>query len=189
MSNEETMRISVLRELYVTFFKIGSVSFGGGYAMLPLLEKELSEKKAWVSEEELLDYYAIGQSTPGIIAINVATFTGYKTAGIPGAVAATLGMITPSLIIIILIASFLDRFDEYPLVQKALKGVNIAVAVLLISSVWKFAQKTVKNIWGLLICLGAFAAVGFAGISPIIAVLISASLGGAAFFLKGRERK
>ncbi len=180
---------SLLRELYITFFKIGSVSFGGGYAMLPLLEKELSEKKKWVSNDELLDYYAIGQSTPGIIAINVATFTGYKTAGIPGALAATLGMITPSLIIIILIASFLDRFDEYPLVQKALKGVNIAVAVLLISSVWKFAQKTVRNIWGLLLCLGAFAAAGFAGISPIAIVLVAAVCGGASFFLKVLENK
>ncbi|MDC7232944.1 MAG: chromate transporter [Spirochaetales bacterium] len=177
-----------LRELYSTFFKIGSVSFGGGYAMLPMLEKELSEKKGWVSEEELLDYYAIGQSTPGIIAINTATFVGYKTAGIKGAVAATMGMISPSLIIIILIASFLDYFNEEPLVQKALKGVNIAVAVLLLSSVWKFAGKTVKNIGGALLCAGAFVTVGFLGITPILVVVTAALLGTLAFFIQGRHK-
>jgi chromate transporter len=177
-----------LKELYSTFFKIGSVSFGGGYAMLPMLEKELSEKRNWVNEEELLDYYAIGQSTPGIIAINTATFVGYKTAGIPGALAATMGMITPSLIIIILIASFLDHFNEQPLVQKALKGVNIAVAVLLISAVWKFAQKTVKNIWAGLLCLTAFIAVGFTVISPIPIVISAALCGVLAFFIQGRHK-
>ncbi|MDA3958071.1 chromate transporter [Oceanispirochaeta sp.] len=177
-----------LNELYFLFFKIGSVTFGGGYTMLPMLDRELSEKRRWVTEEELLDYYAIGQSTPGIIAINTATFVGYKTAGIPGAIAATLGMVSPSLIIIILIAAFLRNFNEVPLVQKALKGVNIAVAVLLIFSVWKFAQKTVKDIPGFLICLTAFLAVGFGGISPIPVVALSAFLGIVIPILKRRKK-
>jgi len=177
-----------LKELYTTFFKIGSVSFGGGYAMLPMLEKELSEKRNWVSEEELLDYYAIGQSTPGIIAINTATFVGYKTAGVAGGIAATLGMVTPSLIIIILIASFLDHFNEQPLVQKALKGVNIAVAVLLLSSVWKFAKKTVRNIWGGILCLGAFLLAGFTAVSPIPIVITAALCGVLGFFIHGRHK-
>jgi len=170
-------QITLPGKLFLTFFKIGSVSFGGGYAMLPILDRELAEKQKWVTEEELLDYYAIGQSTPGIIAINTATFVGYKTAGITGAIAATLGMITPSLIIIILIATFLKHFNEYPLVIKALKGVNIAVAVLLISSVIKFARKTVTDIPGFLLCLTAFLAVGAGKVSPVPVVALAAAAG------------
>lgn len=164
-------------ELFTTFFKIGSVSFGGGYAMLPLLERELAQRRQWITAEELLDVYAIAQSTPGIIAINTATFTGYKTAGVTGAVSATLGMITPSLIIITVVAAGLNRFDEYPLVQKALTGVNIAVAVLLLIAVGKFVQKTVKNCWGLILCVGAFIAVAFCHLSPILVVIVAALSG------------
>lgn len=145
--------------------------------MLPLLEKELAEKKKWVSDEELLDYFAIGQSTPGIIAINTATFVGYKTAGIPGALAATSGMVCPSLLIIILIGSFINHYDESILVQKALKGVNISVSILLISSVWKFAQKTIQNLPSFLIALTAFLAVGSGVLSPIPIVALSAAIG------------
>jgi len=173
MQNKNTS----LSELYFTFLKIGSVSFGGGYAMLPLLDRELALKRQWVSEEELLDYYAIGQSTPGIIAINTATFVGYKTRGIKGGISATLGMISPSLVIIILIATFLNHFNEYPLVIKALKGVNIGVSVLLLSSVYKFTRKTVTDIPGFLLCLTAFLAVGMGHISPIPVVAFSAAAG------------
>lgn len=176
-----------LGELFVTFAKIGSVSFGGGYAMLPMLERELADKKRWVSHEELLDYYAIGQSTPGIIAINTATFTGYKTAGVAGALAATLGMVFPSLVIIAAIASFIGHFEAYPIVQKALAGVNIAVAVLLLTSVWSFAKKTIRGPWTFALCLGAFALVGFADASPIVVVL-SAGVLGAISFADDRRR-
>ncbi len=171
-------------ELGLTFFKIGSFSFGGGYAMLPLLEKELCERKGWVTAEELLDVYAIAQSTPGIIAINTATFTGYKTAGVLGAVAATLGMVMPSLIIITVIATSLNHFDEYPLIQKALMGVNIAVAVLLLVAVGNFIQKTVKNRWSLILCLGAFVAVAFAHLSPIPVVITAALSGLMTYFIR-----
>ncbi|WP_246157064.1 chromate transporter [Oceanispirochaeta crateris] len=156
--------------------------------MLPILDRELVEKRKWVTEEELMDYYAIGQSTPGIIAINTATFVGFKKAGIPGAIAATLGMISPSLVIIILIALFLGNFAEAPLMQKALKGVNIAVSVLLISSVWKFSQKTLKDIMGVLLCLAAFIAVGFGGISPIPVVALSAGAGILRFLIGKNKR-
>jgi len=166
-----------LRELFSVFFKIGSVTFGGGYAMLPILDRELAEKRKWVKEEELLDYYAIGQSTPGIIAINTATFVGYKCAGLAGAVTATLGMIWPSLIIIILIASSLNRFEENLYVQKALRGVNIAVTVLLLSSVWKFSRKTLGNLPSVILCAGAFLAVGFFAVSPLIIVVLASLLG------------
>ena len=107
-----------LLELYFTFFKIGSITFGGGLTMLPILERELIDSRKWITSEELLDYYAIAQSTPGIIAVNVSTFVGHKQAGIPGAFFATLGMISPSIIIITLIAEFIASFDSIPWVKR-----------------------------------------------------------------------
>ena len=155
--------------------------------MLPILERELTEKRNWTSEDELLDYYAIGQSTPGIIAINTATFVGYKNGGIIGGIAATLGMITPALIIITLIAALLGHFNEIPLVRKALEGVNIAVAVLLLSSLRKFAKKTVTGLLPGLLCAGAFLAVGFLGFSPITVVFASAGIGLIVYAIRGRK--
>ena len=97
-------------DLFLTFAKIGGFTFGGGYAMLPIMQKELVEKKDWTTNEELLNYYAVGQCTPGIIAVNVSTFVGYQKKGILGSIFSTLGVVTPSIIIIILIASFLQNF-------------------------------------------------------------------------------
>lgn len=175
-------------ELYLTFASIGAVTFGGGYAMLPLLGRELTEKRDWATEDELLDYYAIGQSTPGIIAINTATFVGYKVGGVVGGIVATLGMVTPSLIIITIIASLISRFNEIELVQKALSGVNIAVAVLLLSSLIKFAKKTVKGVLPGLICAAAFAAVSFLNFSPITVVFASAAVGVLGFLIPWRKK-
>ena len=162
-----------LIELFLVFFRIGAVTFGGGYTMLPLLQKELTETRKWVTEEELLDFYAIGQSTPGIIAVNTATFTGYRTAGVPGALTATLGLIVPSIIIITIIAAFLSAFHENRYVQKALRGVNISVAVLLLYSVYKFGRKAIRDFAGLIICLCAFTLVAFAGWSPVPVIPLS----------------
>lgn len=175
-----------LWELFSIFFKMGAITFGGGYAMLPILQRELAETRKWVSEEELLDFYAIGQSTPGIIAVNTATFVGYRTAGIPGAIVATTGMVCPSLIIITFIAAFLKSFSENIYVQKALKGVNITVAVLLLTSVYKFGVKSVLDKTGMLICLLAFSLVIFVGWSPIPIVILSITTGIVMhFFRKG----
>ncbi len=166
-----------LRELFSIFFKMGAITFGGGYAILPIMQRELAETRRWVTEEELLDFYAIGQSTPGIIAVNTATFVGYRTAGIPGALAATAGMVAPSLIIITFIAAFLKTFSDNSYVQKALRGVNITVAVLLIHSVYKFGIKSVTGKAGLVICLLAFSLVVLCGWSPIPIVVLSISAG------------
>ena len=121
--------------LFGLFFKMGAVTFGGGYAMLPILERELVDNRDWVTKDELLDYYAIGQSTPGIIAVNVATFVGYKRRGVSGAIAATAGIVSPSLIIIMILATFISNFAEITWVQKALKGINVVVGALLVQSV------------------------------------------------------
>ena len=136
-------------DLYLTFLKIGSVNFGGGYAMLPLLQRELCEKRNWLPEEELTDYYAVGQCTPGPIAMNVSTFIGQRIAGIPGAIAATGGFITMPFVIIILISLFLRNFAYIPLVQHAFAGIRVCVCVLIFEAVrklWKGAIKDTKSL-------------------------------------------
>ena len=127
--------MNIMVDLFVTFAKVGVCTFGGGYAMLPILQREVVEKKGWATEEELTDYFAVGQCTPGIIAVNTATFIGYKYRGIPGGVLATLGLVFPSLVIITLIAAFLSNFADIPVVQLALAGINAAVVALSAASV------------------------------------------------------
>jgi chromate transporter len=134
-----------LWELFITFAKIGSFTFGGGYAMLPMLQKEVVENKKWETEENLMDYYAVGQCTPGVIAVNTATFVGYKQRGIIGAISATLGVIAPSLVIIMIIAAFVNNFAQIPVVQHALAGVRVCVCVLVCDAVIKLAKKSLVD--------------------------------------------
>jgi chromate transporter len=163
--------------LYFTFFKIGAVTFGGGLAMLPILERELVAKRAWTTSEELLDYFAIAQSVPGIIAANVAMFVGYKRGGILGAIVALAGIVTPSLIIIMALAASLENFTHIPAVKKALAGINVAVAALLTSAVWSFGKKAVKDIVGVLLFLGAFAALFFFKVNSAFIILFGTGVG------------
>ena len=132
-------------DLFVTFAKVGACTFGGGYAMLPILQRELVEKRSWATEEELSDYYAIGQCTPGIIAVNTATFVGHKQRGVAGGVVATLGLVFPCLVIIMLIAAFLQNFAELPIVIHAFNGVRACVCALILSSVLKLLKGTVVD--------------------------------------------
>ena len=132
-------------DLFWTFAKIGVCTFGGGYAMLPILQRELVEKRHWASEEELSDYFAIGQCTPGIIAVNTATFVGHKLKGAAGGVAATLGLVFPCLVIIMLIAAFLQNFAHLPVVVHAFNGVRACVCALILSSVLKLRRSTVVD--------------------------------------------
>lgn len=143
-------------DLYFAFLKIGSFTFGGGLAMMPMMQRELIQNRRWITEDELIDYYAVGQSTPGIVAVNVATFVGYKQLGILGGIIATLGVVTPSLIIIMLLASFISSIDQFPIVQKALKGINVAVAALLTQVIVNFSKKTIKNWVNVVFMLLAF---------------------------------
>ncbi len=137
--------MNIYLDLFLTFAKVGVMTFGGGYAMLPILQREVVEKKGWATNEELTDYFAIGQCTPGIIAVNTATFIGHKCTGKLGGVLATLGVVFPSLIIITVIAAFLNNFASIPLVQHALAGVNACVVALIASSVQKLGRSTLKN--------------------------------------------
>ena len=132
------MKIKLLLQIYWSFFKIGGLTFGGGLTMLPMLEHELIEKRNWISEEELLDCYAIGQCTPGIIAVNTATFVGYKKAGIAGGIFSTLGMVSPSILIISIIANFLREFMDNKWFIHAMMGVRGVVCALLMNTVIMF---------------------------------------------------
>lgn len=170
-------KIPILIDLYLSLAKIGSVTFGGGMAMMPILQRDLIEKKKWMTEDELLDYYAIGQSTPGIIAVNVATFVGFKQAGIIGGIVATLGIVTPSVIIISLIARFISSVDHLPLAQKALRGINVSVAALLTSVVFQFSKKTVKSILGFLCLAVSFAAIWFFKVPSYWMIIAGAATG------------
>ena len=131
--------------MMLVFCRIGGLTFGGGYAMLPILQREIVENKSWATEEDLADYYAIGQCTPGIIAINTATFVGTKQKGIIGGIVASLGMVFPSLVIITAIAALLSNFADIPLVQHAFSGIRVAVVVLIFNSVLKLSKGAVKD--------------------------------------------
>ena len=174
------MFIKKLKELftiYFAFFKVGAFTFGGGLAMMPMLQKELIEKKQWLTEEELIDYYAVGQSTPGIIAVNVATFVGYNRAGILGGIFGTLGIISPSLIIIMILANLINSISDYPIVQKALTGINVAVAALLTSVIINFAKKTIKNVWNAIFMLISFLLIFALKVPSFIVILFGLATG------------
>ena len=170
-------KLKDLFTIYFAFFKVGAFTFGGGLAMMPMLQKELIEKKQWLTEEELIDYYAVGQSTPGIIAVNVATFVGYKRAGILGGIFGTLGIISPSLIIIMILANLINSISDYPIVQKALTGINVAVAALLTSVIINFAKKTIKNVWNAIFMLISFLLIFALKVPSFIVIIFGLSTG------------
>ena len=169
--------MKILLQLFLIFARIGGFTFGGGYAMLPMLQKELVENKKWTTNEELIDYYAIGQCTPGVIAVNVATFIGFKKKGVAGAVFATLGMVTPSLIIVGTIAAFISGFQDYEVVQWAFSGIRAAVVALILSSMWKIAKKSLVDVFAVAIFLVVALVSFFTDISPVVFVVSAGIIG------------
>lgn len=160
-----------LLQLLFTFAKIGSVTFGGGYAMLPILEREIVEKHNWATTEEIMNYFAIGQCTPGIIFVNTATFIGYKRKGILGGIFATLGSIIPSIIIILSIATALSNFADIPVVRNAFNGISIMVAVLVVNAVVTLGKKSITNKYYLMLAITSFVCSKVLGISTVFIVL------------------
>ncbi|HPF88146.1 MAG TPA: chromate transporter [Candidatus Limiplasma sp.] len=173
-------------DLYRTFFLIGSITFGGGYAILPILIREIVEKRKWITEDAMLDYFAVSQCTPGIICVNISTFMGYRRKGFWGALSATLGVITPSMIIITVIAAVLTNFTDIIWVQHAFAGIRIAVSALIASTVWNLAAKNARTWLKAAIAVSAFVTVALLSISPIY-VTIAFAVFGAFFF--GRRRQ
>ena len=174
-----------LLQLFAVFAKIGAFTFGGGYAMLPILQREIVEKRQWATEEELMDYYAIGQCTPGIIAVNTATFIGGKKKGIPGAIAASLGVVFPSLVIITVIAACIQNFRHIEAVQWAFDGIRAAVVALIVSAVIKLGKKSIVDIATATIFLIVAVLSVVTNLSPAIFVVAAGLCG---LLLKGGKR-
>lgn len=163
--------------LFKAFFRVGILTFGGGYAMLPILRREVVETNAWCTDEELADYYAIGQCTPGIIAVNTATFIGYKLRGIPGGVFATLSLVLPSFIIILAIAAVLENFAHLPVVINAFAGIRVAVVALVLNAVLKLLKTSVVDKTTLVIFLLVFILASVFSVSPVWFVLAAGLAG------------
>lgn len=164
-------------KLFLIFAKIGAMTFGGGYAMLPILQREIVDKYKWATEEEVMDYFAIGQCTPGIIAVNTATFIGQKTKGVLGGIFATLGLVFPSLVIISILAGVIETFSDITWVQNAFGGIRVCVCVLILNSVVKLSKKAIIDKITLLIFLAVMLASFFTDLSPVIFILIAAIAG------------
>lgn len=163
--------------LMTVFFGIGAVTFGGGYGMMPILQKEIVEKREWLTSEELVDYYALGQCTPGIIAINVATLVGYKRGGTRGALAATLGFVLPALIVIILVASVLQEIAHMDIVVHAFTGIRLAVCALIFHTVAMLRKTAVTDVYGLLFFAFFFLISSVFSVSPLLIVVSAIVLG------------
>ena len=171
------MNAKLLGQLFLTFAKVGVMTFGGGMAMLPILQREVVEDKGWATDEELVDYFAIGQCTPGIIAVNTATFVGQKQAGILGGIAATLGIVFPSLVIITALAGVINSFSHLAGVQHAFAGIRVCVCVLIFNAVVKLLKGSVKDWPAALIFAAVLAAALLTDLSPVIFVAGAAALG------------
>ena len=173
--------IKDLWKLYCLFFKIGLFTFGGGLAMLPLLKAEIVDKRRFLTEDELMDLYSIGQCTPGIIVVNVVTFIGYKQLGIIGAIVATLGAITPSLIIITVIASVLQQFMDNQFVAQAFVGIRLCVLALIASMTYDMARRNIKGWYGgaaFIAALGLLVGAGFSAVAIVACAAVAALIVG-----------
>lgn len=169
--------MKILGDLFLTFMQVGGLTFGGGYAMLPILQREVVEKRNWATDEELTDYFAVGQCTPGIIAVNTATFVGQKQAGVLSGIVATLGIVAPSLVIISILAGFINTFAELAVIKNAFAGIRVCVCVLIFNAVCKLWKSSVKN--KLALAIFAVVTLGslFFDLSPVFFVVVAAVLG------------
>lgn len=169
--------VKILTDLFLTFMQVGGLTFGGGYAMLPILQREVVEKRDWATDEELADYFAVGQCTPGIIAVNTATFVGQKQVGILGGIVATLGVVAPSLVIISILTGFINTFAELAVVKNAFAGIRVCVCVLIFNAVCKLWKGSVKS--KLALAIFAVVTLGslFFDLSPVLFVVVAAVLG------------
>ena len=189
MRNEESHGVSAVKQyldLFLTFAKIGVMTFGGGMSMLPILQREVVDNKGWADEAELMDYYALSQCTPGIIAVNVATFIGQKLKGTLGGILATLGVVFPSLVIITILAGVITNFSHLKVVESAFAGIQVCVCVLIFNAVLKLLKKSVVDKRTLIIFLLVLAGGTFLNLSPVWFVVLAALAG---ILLKNLEVK
>ena len=182
-------KLKLCLQLFLTFMKIGVVTFGGGYAMIPIIENEITEKKGWITADELLEVVAISETTPGPIAICAATFIGYKIAGFFGAFAATVGVVLPSFVIIYLISLFLRAFEQLQVIKYAFFGIRAGVLALLIKALFSMYKKAPKNFVAYIIMAASFVAVAFFSANVIIVILSAAVIGIAATLIARKAGK
>ena len=166
-----------LVNLFLTFARVGVFTFGGGYSMLPMFQRELVEKNGWITEAELTDYYSISQCLPGIIAVNTSTLAGYKHAGRAGGIAAALGVISPSIVIILIIAAFISNFADMPAVQNAFAGIRVCVCVLIINTVVKLWKSAVADKPALVIFVAVFAVSVFTSLHAAVLIAAAGAVG------------
>ena len=169
--------INRIGDIYLTFFRIGILTFGGGYTVLPLLQREAAERKNWITQLEVIDYYAVAQCLPGMIGVNSAILIGYKAKGKTGAVAAALGFASPSLLIILLIASLIQNISDLPVVQSAFAGIRVAVCALVVNAIITMAKKAIVNPVTALIAVATFAAAVWLSVNPVLPVICAAVAG------------
>ena len=169
--------MNILLDMFLTFAKVGVMTFGGGYAMLPILQREIVDNKGWATEEDLMDYFAIGQCTPGVIAVNTATFIGQKNKGMVGGIFATLGVVFPSLLIISALAGVIEAFSHIGWVQNAFGGIRVCVCVLILNAVVKLMKKAVVDKATLIIFLLVMLGSGLTDLSPVIFVILAGVAG------------
>ena len=175
-----------LGEIYLAFFSMGAVTFGGGYAMLPILERDVVGSRKWMSQDDVLDCYALSQGLPGIIAINISAFIGYRQRKVPGAIAAALGMVSPCILIITLIAACLQNFQNNPYVKHALAGISVCVSALILVTVLGLWKNAVTDRTGLIIFAAALAGSLFTSLTPVLYVVGAAAAG---ILIKDRIRR
>jgi chromate transporter len=179
-----------LLQLYLVFFKLGIVNFGGGYALFPLLEREFVTKRKWVTNQELADYYAVGQCTPGAFTVNISTFLGIRRKGIVGGIVATLGFVSPAFIIIFIIASLLTNFSSNTYVLNALAGIRVCVFFLIVYAIKKLSKSAIKDVpAGILAGLIAISAISFSIIPLYAYVIVAAIFGLNISFIREKKNK
>ncbi len=193
MKNEHSRHIGEkgvkpLFSLFVIFLKIGAFTFGGGYAMIPLIQKEVAEKKKWITDDDILEIVAIAESTPGPIAVNAATFVGYRVGGFFGALLSTLGVILPSFVIILAVSAVLDKFSEIQAVKFAFWGIRAGVLALIIKALVSMYKKSPKNLVAYVLTAFAFIAAAFLDVN-ILFIIVICALAGLVSFCGGERRK
>ena len=189
MEEKQKNKRYVLRKLFFASLYLSTFTFGGGYAMVPLIQRETVEKKKWINDDDILEIVAIAESTPGPIAVNSATFVGYKTAGVLGAAAATIGVVLPSFTIIYFISFVIDKFENNTAVKYAFSGIRAGVLALIIKALWTMSKKSAKNIISFIITAFAFI---FAALNiNVIYIILACAVTGivSSLIMSGREKK
>lgn len=164
----------MLFQIFLTFFKIGAFTFGGGYAMIPIIEDEISKKRGWMKQSEFIDVIALSQGAPGAIAVNASIYVGYQLMGLPGAIVATLGTVLPSFIIILVIAKFFFQFRNHPIIEKVFLGIRPAIVALILSAVYSLMKAAKFGYKRIIISFAIAAIIVFFGVSPIYLILLGA---------------